>query len=105
MLQTKSRAVAELQAMIRELESTPDALVGSDERTHRERRIFKLFERIDGSRYAVEYQWSKEVGTIPIEVALEQTCGRIIGCAPNVRAMAERRARLARLKQHLAEVR
>ena len=102
MLKIKSRAVAELREMIRELEATPDVLVGSDELTHRERCIFKVFERIDGSRYAVEYQWSKEVALVTLEFAVDHSCGRIIGCAPNVRTIAERREQLASLKARLA---
>jgi hypothetical protein len=73
---TATMTTAEMLTRIGHLEKTADESIGNDEGTSDGRTTFEIFERIDGSRYAIKTAYGVK-SICSIESAQNGTKGRI----------------------------
>lgn len=94
----------QIEKRIKEIETTPRAMIGSDQGTGSKNDKHDIYEEINGERYAV-YSFAGSNGTrCTVEDAERDTQGRI-RMFPNAQAeMRKLRAELKRLRETLRKM-
>lgn len=87
------------QDRIRQIESTADALIASDEGTHSTPTTWQIFESIEGYRFAVKRHNGSSLSTWTTSEAAEQTAGTIRYFQGEMARMSALRAELRSLQK------
>lgn len=93
-----------LSKRIKEIEAEPRALIGSDEGTHGKPGYHRLYEEIDGNRYATYSFAGSNATRCTIEQAEADTDGRINWFNGEISRMADLRRELRDAKKRLAKL-
>lgn len=92
-----TKTIAELTAEL--AEATADVQIGTDDGTHCTPATHDIYERIDGTRYAIR-NYSGAISKISAEDAAERTAGRI----RHIRhaSLASRKARVSAIRSAIS---